>query len=130
MTNNFDRALTDLGFSSFGENNLFTYVLQRETGGDILVNLYRDVDSKMLRVSALTSNAVPATISCNFFRKITSAALEPFRDGVGVGIAEEDDHVCVYFSLPIENYVSGNSVVVLAEILEQIENWDALLAAE
>ncbi|GEM_PF-2996912 len=127
MANSFDSALTDLGFSSFGESNRFDFALQRGDSGEIAVSLYRDCEENTLRISAYTSNAVPYSISRQFFSHFALAALEPFRDGIGIGMPENSDRICVFYSLPMKNYLPGNSVIVLEHLIEQVEKWDELL---
>jgi hypothetical protein len=127
MNPNFDIALVDLGFSTFGDNDFFNFSLQREDQTDIVINLFRDNDAALLRMSAYTSNIVPFSISRRFFGEFARAALEPFRHGVGVGMTENSERLCVYFNLPVDDYIQGNSVIVLETLLQEVEKWDELL---
>lgn len=127
MTGNFDLALKDLGFDSFDGRNFFDFSLQREDSSTIAVSLYRDEQAGALRISAYTSNQIPASISNKFFRLFANAALEPLRGGIGVGIPEGKHHLSVFFTLPIMNYQPGDSVLVLEQLVEHVEKWDALL---
>ena len=127
MTGNFDLALKDLGFDSFEERNFFDFSLRRDDNTTISVSLYRDEQAGALRISAYTSNQVPPSISNKFFRLFASAALEPLRGGIGIGIPEGKHHLCVFFTLPIKNYQPGDSILVLEQLIEQVEKWDQLL---
>jgi len=127
MNPNFDIALVDLGFSTFGDNDFFNFSLQREDQTDIVINLFRDNDAALLRMSAYTSNIVPFSISRRFFGEFARAALEPFRHGVGVGMTDNSERLCVYFNLPVDDYIQGNSVIVLETLLQEVEKWDELL---
>jgi len=127
MTDDFDRALQDLGFDSFNGKNFFDFSLQRDDGSTIAFSLFRDEQAAALRISAYTSNTLPASITNQFFRLFASAALEPLRGGIGVGIPEGKEHLCVYFTLPVKNYQPGDSMLVLEKLIEQIEKWDELL---
>ena len=127
MSPNFDLALTDLGFSTFGDNDLFQFLLEREDRTSIVVSLFRDPEATLLRMAAYTSNIVPFSVTRRFFGEFARAALEPFRHGVGIGMTEDSERLCVYFNMPIANYISGNSVLVLESLLQEIEKWDELL---
>ena len=127
MTDNFDAALKDLGFESFHGKNFFDFALQREDHSTIGVSLFRDQAAGVLRISACTSNTLPACVSSRFFTVFANAALEPLRGGIGVGQPENNEHLCVYFCLPMGNYQSGYSVLVLEKLIEQVEIWDELL---
>lgn len=127
MTDNFDLALNDLGFSTFGDKDFFHYSLQREDNSVIDVTLYRDQEEDILHMSAFTSNVVPYSISRQFFNQFAKAALEPFRNGVGVGIPEESERICVYYNLTVKDYQSGKSVLALENIIDQVEKLDEIL---
>ena len=127
MNPNFDIALVDLGFSTFGDNDFFSFALQSEDQSDIVINLFRDNEAALLRMSAYTSHIVPYSVSRRFFGEFARAALEPFRHGVGVGMTENSERLCVYFNMPVSDYIQGNSVIVLESLLQEVEKWDALL---
>ncbi|MET3105919.1 hypothetical protein AAKU58_000734 [Oxalobacteraceae bacterium GrIS 1.18] len=127
MTNNFDLALADLGFPSFGDDDFFNFSLERGDKTHISVSLHRDQESNLLRISACTSNGISHGVSQQFFEQFAQAAMEPFRDGFGVGMLENSDRLCVFYSLPIQDYVVGKSSAILEKLIEQVEKWDALL---
>lgn len=127
MKNNFDAALSDLGFPPFGEHNGLAFDLERNNKTVIAVQLFRDQQKDSLRISAFTSNIVPFSISRQFLGQLARAALEPFRDGIGVGMHADSEQLCVYYNLPVTDYIAGSSSLVLEKIIEQVELWDDLL---
>jgi len=127
MNSEFDRALQDLGFDSFNGKNFFDFGLQRDDKSTIAVNLFRDEQAAALRISVFGSKPVPASVSNAFFRLFAAAALEPLRGGIGVGIQEGNEHLCVFFTLPVKNYQPRDSVLVLEKLIAEIEKWDELL---
>ena len=127
MTDNFITALNDLGFDSFNGKHFFDFSLQRQDNTEIAVTLFRDERAGVLRISAFTTNKLPAAVSHRFFMHFAHVALEPMRGGIGVGVPENQDHLCVFFNLPIANYLPGSSVLVLEKLIEQVERWDELL---
>jgi len=127
MENNFERALADLGVTPFDADDFCSFSLQRDDQSSIVVNLFRDTNADLLRMSAYTSNIVPQSLSREFFVRFATAAMEPFRDNIGVGMTEESERLCVYYNVAMKDYKPGNSVIVLEALLRQVEKWDEIL---
>ncbi|MCD6027674.1 MAG: hypothetical protein K0R08_2193 [Solimicrobium sp.] len=131
MKNEFDLAIDDLGVViKFNDVNLAKFALQREDNSEILITLYRDVEHYLLRMTAHTSRTIPSEISPEFFTRFAQSALEPLRGGIGIGMSEGARNLCVYYALPLQHYVQGQSLTVLESLVEKVEEWDALLISQ
>jgi len=129
MHNEFDLAIADLDVAlTFNENNFAKFVLQREDNSKIIITLFKDIEQYSLRMTAHTSNAIPSPVSPDFFARFAQAALEPLRGGIGVGMNQGDEYMCVYYTLSLKNYVRGQSRIALESLIEQVEVWDAVLS--
>ena len=128
MHNEFDLAIADLDVTpTFNENNFAKFALQREDNSEIIFTLFKDVEQYALRMTAHTSNTIPPLISTDFFSRFAEAALEPLRGGIGVGKNQGDEYMCVYYTLSLKNYIQGQSLIALKSLVEQVDEWDAVL---
>lgn len=125
----FEVAINELGIAvTFNDNHFGKFVLQREDHSEIFVTLFKDLEQATLRMTAYTSGVIPEHITSDFFTRFAERALEPLRGGIGIGISQGCSNLCLYYTLALQNYVSGQSLCALEKLVEQVEEWDTLLA--
>jgi hypothetical protein len=128
MNETFDLAIADLNIAvNFNDNNFARFVLQREDHSEIFISLFKDVEQSILRMTAYTSHIIPEHITSDFFARFAQRALEPLRGGIGIGMSQGCDKLCLYYTLSLKDYVEGQSLAALEKLVEQVEVWDETL---
>ncbi|MBU2898150.1 hypothetical protein [Vibrio hepatarius] len=121
----FEELGIDAKFDSTGK---FTCILQSQGSDPLLLVAYLDHVNRILKLSVTTHHEVPNTIHSEFFSDFASKAIEPFRDGIGIGVLEGAKNITVYQSVKTTDIRKEFIIITLESLVKEAENWNKKLA--
>ena len=122
-------AFEELGIDAkFDTMGRFSCILQTQDSDPLLLVAYLDRDDRVLKLSVTTHNEVPNTIHSAFFSDFASKAIEPFRDGIGIGVLEGAKNITVYQSINTTDIRKEFIIVALESLVKEAEDWNKKLA--
>lgn len=125
----FEEAVSELGIIgiNFGSNNLFACEWKEENDtkeSGRLLSIYRDYQTMTLHISVTTQNSLPKNIPYNFFIDFAEHAIEPFRNGYGVGLFPNSKKISIYKNITIADKTKYFIAEEINELIECSEQWD------
>lgn len=111
----------------FDHDGLFSFVLQRDGGGAVTATLHKDEPGRKLRLAVQGQCCLGGGMSPELIRELARQALEPLRDGYGVGLYPDSDRLTVYKVLELDTDTTLQPV--LHTLLSHVEHWEQLLQA-
>lgn len=132
MNCHIDEQLQAMGIApQFDPHGLLEFTLQREDDGEITITLQRDLDDMKLRLSAQCSGVLTDRVNRTSFLDFARQALEPLRDGYGVGLFPDSERLSVFKVLDLRDTLDLYSILesVLSKV-EWLEAWSDSQLAE
>lgn len=124
----FEKACVDIGIdpSHFGHDNMFSFIIEKDNENNfpILVTLFRSYEDMTLCVTMTSSQDLPSSIHFDFILALCEQAMEPARNGIGIGTLKNDSRLSVFKRIPVEDRETGYFKNCFAEILACAEYWD------
>ena len=124
-----ENAFEELGIDAkLDTTGKFSCILQSQESDPLLLVAYLDHDNRVLKLSVTTHNEVPNTIHSEFFSDFASKAIEPFRDGIGIGVLEGAKNITVYQSVKTTDIRKEFIIITLESLVKEAEDWNKKLA--
>ena len=125
VVDTFEELGIDAKFDASGK---FSCILQSQDSDPLLLVTCVNHDNRELKLSVTTHNKVPNTIHSDFFSDFASKAIEPFRDGIGIGILEGTKNITVYQAIKTTDIRKEFIIITLESLVKEAEDWNRKLA--
>lgn len=124
-----DEQLQTIGITpQFDQDSMLEFTLQKSDGSEITITTNKDIGEMKLRISAQSSIKITNDVAMEIFLDFAREAIEPLRDGYGVGIYPDSNQITIYKVLDMRDDLDLH--LILENLLLRIEHWDRLLLAQ